>query len=70
MSETDRLTELEMQLAHVLRQSDELSDVVAEQAGRIEMLERRVVALMQRAAEQETAGAGSVVLGDQPPPHW
>lgn len=70
MSNAARLTELETQLAHTTRQSDELSDIVADQAKRIEVLERRLLALMERAAADEAATAGSVVLGDQRPPHW
>ncbi len=70
MTETDRITELESQLAHTTRQTEELSDVVADQALRIEVLERRVLRLMERAASEEAAGTGGVVLGDQKPPHW
>ncbi|MCP5085767.1 MAG: SlyX family protein [Rhodobacteraceae bacterium] len=64
------MTELETQLAHTTRQAEELSDVVADQAKRIELLERRVERLMERAASEEAAGTGGVVLGDQKPPHW
>ena len=70
MTDSDRMTDLETQLAHTSRQSDELSDIVADQAKRIEVLERRILALMQRAASDEAANASGVVLGDQTPPHW
>jgi len=70
MTDSDRMTELETQLAHTTRQSDELSDIVANQAKRIEVLERRLLALMERAAADEASNASGVVLGDQRPPHW
>lgn len=70
MANIEHITELEMQLTHIARQSDELSDIVADQAKRIEVLERRLLALMERAAADEASSAGSVMLGDQRPPHW
>lgn len=69
-SPEDRITELESQLAHTQRLSEELSDVVAEQAKRIDVLEARVQILMQRAAADEAASGSGIVIGDQPPPHW
>ncbi|WP_308916001.1 SlyX family protein [Jannaschia sp. LMIT008] len=57
-------------IAHLERIADDLSEVVADQAGRIAALERRVAALLQRAAEAEQAGSGGVTLGDERPPHW
>ena len=70
MSNIDRITELEMQLAHTTRLCEELSDVVADQAGRIDKLERKLLILSERAATEEANRPGSVVLGDQRPPHW
>lgn len=63
------MTDLEERIAHLTRMVEDLSDVVARQAGEIEVLERRVAMLMQRAAEAEAAG-GTVPLADQRPPHW
>jgi len=70
MSNTDRLTELEMQLAHTTRLCEELSDVVADQATRIDKLERKLQILSERAATEEATRPGAVVLADQRPPHW
>lgn len=61
---------LEEQIAHLLRNVDDLSDVVAQQAERIERLERQVTQLRQRAAEEELDMGGQVPLADQRPPHW
>ncbi|MEM8823908.1 MAG: SlyX family protein [Pseudomonadota bacterium] len=63
------MTDLEERIAHLTRTVDDLSDVVARQAGEIEVLERRVRMLMERAAEAE-AESGTVPLADQRPPHW
>lgn len=64
------MTDLEERIAHLTRAVEDLSDVVARQAGEIEVLERRVRMLMARAAEAELDAGGTVALGDQRPPHW
>ena len=61
-------TDLEEKVAHLIRAVEDLSDVVARQAGEIAGLERRVRLLMERAAEEEA-------LREAPeanvrPPHW
>lgn len=69
MTQTDKITDLEERLAHTMRQAEDLSEVVADQAKRIEMLEKQMRAVLEMA--RDTAqGEGSVTLGDQPPPHW
>ncbi|WP_425053186.1 SlyX family protein [Psychromarinibacter sp. S121] len=65
-----RLDALEEKLSHLQRVTDELSDVVAGQAREIERLQRRVGLLMEREAEREADGEGSIALADQKPPHW
>ena len=66
---TDRLTALEERVSHLLRAIDDLSDTVHAQDRRIDVLERRVRALMEREAEREAA-EGTPPVADQPPPHW
>lgn len=61
---------LEERIAHLTRTVDELSDVVAAQAGEIERLTRRVALLMEREAAREAEGGGGVILGDERPPHY
>jgi SlyX protein len=69
MINTDKITDLEERIAHTMRQAEDLSEVVAEQADRIDMLEKQMKAVLEMA--RDTAqGEGSVTLGDQPPPHW
>ena len=69
MTDADHITQLEERLAHTTRQAEDLSEVVADQAKRIDMLEKQMKAVLEMA--RDTAqGEGSVTLGDQPPPHW
>jgi SlyX protein len=65
----DRITALEERLAHLTRAAEDLSEVVARQAGEIARLERRVALLMEREAERE-AMAGEAPAANVPPPHW
>ncbi|MCV6593517.1 MAG: SlyX family protein [Silicimonas sp.] len=62
--------EIEERLAHLERLTDELNTVVADQAGRIDVLEARVRMLMEREAAREAEGGGGVVFGDETPPHY
>ncbi|GGH49573.1 slyX protein [Frigidibacter albus] len=65
-----RLQASEEAIAHLTRAVDELSEVVARQQREIDALTRRVAMLMQREAERETEGGGTIPLADQRPPHW
>ena len=61
--------DLEEKVAHLIRAVEDLSDVVARQAGEIAGLERRVRLLMARAAEEEALG-GQPPDANVRPPHW
>ncbi len=65
----DRLTELEIALAHAERMAEELSDIAREQADRISRLERQLAALAARTDALED-GASAPPPADRPPPHW
>ncbi len=67
---TDRLERAEEELAHLRRVVDDLSEVTARQSREIDLLTRRVLLLMERAAEAEAERSGTVPLADQRPPHW
>lgn len=62
--------DIEERIAHLTRQVEDLSDVVAGQARQISALERRVELLMGREAEREASAEGGIPLADQRPPHW
>ena len=62
-------TALEEKIAHLTRQVEDLSDVVARQEREIARLGRIVGLLAEREAERQ-ADTGSIPLADQKPPHW
>lgn len=66
---SDRITELEIQISHQTQVIDDLSEMVAKQGDQLARLTRKVTLLLENAAEAQ-AGAGGVILADQKPPHW
>jgi len=64
-----RIRTAEETIAHLARMVDDLSDTVARQGRQIDLLERRLLMLLERAAEAEAQG-GAVVIADERPPHW
>jgi SlyX protein len=62
--------DLEETVAHLTRTLDEVSDEVARQARRIEVLERRVQLLLEHAAEAEASAQGAAPAANVRPPHW
>ncbi len=67
---TDRITELEEQVAHLSKAFDDLSEVLARHDKEMDRVTRRLQMLMQREAERELETGSSVPLADQRPPHW
>jgi len=67
---SERITHLEEHASHQAATLEELSAVVAAQAGQIERLERRVRLLLERAAQMEADTMTGAPLADQKPPHW
>ena len=70
MDQKERIIEIEIKLTEALRLSEELSDIVAQQANRLDVAERRIQLLMERAAEDEANSASGISINDTPPPHW
>ena len=66
----DRLTNLEEKLSHLVRVTDDLSDIVARQEKEIARLTQRMAMGMQREAEREVDEGGTMPMADQRPPHW
>ena len=65
-----RIRQLEEALAHLVRLTEDLSEVIARQDGELAALTRRVEMLMRAAAEQQLDTGGSIPLADQRPPHY
>ncbi len=64
------MQDMEERMAHLMRQVDDLSDIVARQDREIALLTRRVQLLMEREGAREAQGGGGVVIGDEQPPHY
>ena len=62
-------THLEERLAHLMRDVQDLPDVVARQEREIAMLTRRLEMLMQREVDREIGGQ-EAPEANRPPPHW
>jgi len=57
-------------LSEATKLSEELSDIVAEQANRLDIAERRIQLLMERAAQDEANSSNGITINDNLPPHW
>lgn len=66
----DRLIALESRLAHFERMADDLSDVVAEQTQRIDLLTQQIRRLRDRVRELESGATTRSPQDDKPPPHY
>lgn len=64
------MEKIEEQIAYLSCTVDDLSEVVARQEAEIVTLNRRVHMLMQREGERDANGGGSVVVGNERPPHY
>lgn len=66
----ERITQLEIQMAYQARVLEDLNDVVAQQAGEIDVLTRRIRMVMERLADHDLASGDDPSGADQKPPHW
>ena len=62
-----RLTENEAKISYLIKDIEDLSDIVAKQSRELEKLNKKVSFLIQKETEQDDISG--VVLGDKPP-HW
>ena len=62
-----RLTENETKISYLIKDIEDLSDIVAKQSRELEKLNKKVSFLIQKETERDDIS--SVVLGDKPP-HW
>ena len=70
MEQEERIIELEIKLSEATKLSEELSDIVAKQANRPDIAERRIQLLMERAAQDEANSSNGITINDNLPPHW
>ena len=66
-STNSRLTENEAKISYLIKDIEDLSDIVAEQGRELEKLNKQVSFLIKKETERDDISA--VVLGDKPP-HW
>ena len=66
-SVSSRLTENETKISYLIKDIEDLSDIVAKQALELEQLNKKVSFLIQKVIERDEISG--VVLGDKPP-HW
>ena len=64
---SSRLTENEAEISYLIKDVEDLSDIVAKQALELEQLNKKVSFLIQKEIERDEISG--VVLGDKPP-HW
>lgn len=64
-----RLTDLEIRLAHHERMAEEMSEVIFEQGRIIDRLTLQLRGMRDRLSEVE-AGGGRSPQDDRPPPHY
>lgn len=64
------VTKLEERIAHLTRQVDDLSDMVAREGKELDKLARLVDLLVKREAQRDADGSGGVIIGDERPPHY
>ena len=62
-----RLTENEAKISYLIKDVEDLSDIVAEQSRELEKLNKQVSFLIKKETERDDISG--VVLGDKPP-HW
>jgi SlyX protein len=65
-----RITELEIQLAHLQRLFEQLNDVVTQQAGRVDQLAAAQKKLEEKLNQARAAESESVDPLDEKPPHY
>ena len=66
-STSSRLTENEAKISYLIKDVEDLSDIVAKQGLELEKINKKISFLIQKVIERDEISG--VVLGDQPP-HW
>ena len=66
-SVSSRLTENETKISYLIKDIEDLSDIVAKQGLELEKINKKISFLIQKVIERDEISG--VVLGDKPP-HW
>ena len=66
-SDSSRLTENETKISYLIKDIEDLSDIVAKQGLELEKINKKISFLIQKVTERDEISG--VVLGDRPP-HW
>ena len=66
-SVSSRLTENETKISYLIKDIEDLSDIVAKQGLELEKINKKISFLIQKVTERDEISG--VVLGDKPP-HW
>ena len=66
-SVSSRLTENETKISYLMKDIEDLSDIVAKQGLELEKINKKISFLIQKVTERDEISG--VVLGDKPP-HW
>ncbi|MGI9444972.1 MAG: SlyX family protein [Rubripirellula sp.] len=66
----DRITDLEIELAHVQRLYEQLNEVVTTQSREIDRIERRFQQLQGQFKELKENGSEGIDPLDEKPPHY
>ena len=66
-SVSSRLTENETKISYLIKDIEDLSDIVAKQGLELEEINKKINFLIQKVTERDEISG--VVLGDKPP-HW
>ena len=66
-SDSSRLTENETKISFLIKDIEDLSDIVAKQGLELEKINKKISFLIQKVTERDEISG--VVLGDKPP-HW
>jgi SlyX protein len=65
-----RVTTLEIRLAHFEQMADELSEVIARQDHTIDIMGAKLQRLIERLRSVESGGGDRSPQDDRPPPHY
>lgn len=66
----DPIRELQEAVAHLTRQVDEMSAIVAAQRNELDRMRHQVTVLLEREADRAQSEGGSHIFADERPPHW